>query len=289
MASRADNMRFIDTKKFHWATASACAHLAELSYKQADVVANVVAEEGFTECRFVESKKTDTQVFCMAQGNLVVIACRGTEGIRDFLTDAKFKRIPLEFPSSGSSCTESFSKSGMPTVKYGKVHRGGHIALESVWGDIRNFLMSHQGARIYITGHSLGGLLSVLLGSRLEVSGHNVMSIYTFGCPRVGNGVFARIADERVRHYRVRNNNDAVTRVPLRGFYRHSGFQYYFNAKGDPVIMSWFGHMIDHIVGRLHSLLARFARGQLFKSTDGLADHGMSQYRRLVDRASFER
>jgi triacylglycerol lipase len=276
-------IRFIDTEKFDWQNVKSCALLSQLAYKPPAVFENVAKEAGFKECQFIEDKETDTQAYCIADGNLVVIAFRGTESIRDFIQDAKFKRVALEFPSSGISCTQAFSKDRLPTVKYGNVHRGFKEALESVWLGIRGFIQKHPNAKVFLTGHSLGAALAVLLASRLEVSGHNIRAVYTFGCPRVGNSVFARIANDRFNHFRMRNNNDAVTRLPPRPLYKHSGFQYYWNVRGEIVVLSWFGHMTDHLAGRWQSFKARFKKGGAFKSTDGIADHGMDGYKSLSD------
>jgi hypothetical protein len=74
-----------------------------------------------------------------------------------------------------------------------------------------------QGYRIFITGHSLGGALAMLAGFLLlsyDKEGYSpLLSICTFGAPRVGNQAFGRWfnAVEVVRYV---NSEDTVPTVP---------------------------------------------------------------------------
>jgi len=45
----------------------------------------------------------------------------------------------------------------------------------------------HQDAKIMLTGHSLGGAVSVLAAAYLQQTYDNVECLYTMGQPRVGN------------------------------------------------------------------------------------------------------
>ena len=98
------------------------------------------------------------------------------------------------------------------------VHRGFQLALNQVWDDVHNRVMAYRQKRphseVCVTGHSLGGALAVLAFSRFaDVD----MSLYTFGCPRVGNAAFRqRVLSNMGRGiYRYVNYNDAVAHVPL--------------------------------------------------------------------------
>ena len=83
-----------------------------------------------------------------------------------------------------------------------------------------------EGHEIWITGHSLGGALAVLLAATLGETGRSVAGLYTFGAPRVGNGAFAdrlnaHMAD--AAHWRVANSGDLVPHVPPEPMFSHAG------------------------------------------------------------------
>lgn len=83
----------------------------------------------------------------------------------------------------------------------------------------------HRDAKIYITGHSLGGAIAVLAAPDVkETFVGSLAEVLTFGQPRVGNSEFAnwysgQFTNERVIHY-----GDLVPHVPpqANGFW-HGG------------------------------------------------------------------
>ena len=74
-----------------------------------------------------------------------------------------------------------------------------------------------KGYRLFIAGHSLGGALAMLSGFNLLTHDYetykDILSICTFGAPRVGNRDFCSWFDE-VDLVRYFNTEDAVTAVP---------------------------------------------------------------------------
>lgn len=98
------------------------------------------------------------------------------------------------------------------------VHLGFQLALNEVWREVHECVTSyralHPGVEICFTGHSLGGALAVLAFSRFR---DQDISLYTFGCPRVGNQAFRdRVLSNYGRGiFRFVNYNDAVAHVPL--------------------------------------------------------------------------
>ena len=97
------------------------------------------------------------------------------------------------------------------------VHRGFQLALNQVWEKVHKIVIDyrskHPRMEICFTGHSLGAALAVLAFSRFADLD---ISLYTFGCPRVGDGAFRdRVLSNPGRGiYRFVNYNDAVTHVP---------------------------------------------------------------------------
>lgn len=118
------------------------------------------------------------------------------------------------------------------------VHRGFQLALNQVWQKVHSvvtaYRRAHPQAEICFTGHSLGAALAVLAFSRFADPD---ISLYTFGCPRVGDGAFRdRVLANRGRGiYRYVNYNDAVAHVPTESLlYRHTPEKCYrFADNGD--------------------------------------------------------
>jgi hypothetical protein len=104
------------------------------------------------------------------------------------------------------------------------VHRGFQQALEQVWDQVHILVTDYRSKNpqkeILFTGHSLGGALAVLAFSRFADPN---ISLFTFGCPRVGDAAFRdRVLQNAGRGiYRFVNYNDAVTHVPTASFLYH--------------------------------------------------------------------
>ncbi|WP_170113330.1 lipase family protein [Ahniella affigens] len=78
----------------------------------------------------------------------------------------------------------------------------------------------NPNARLFITGHSLGGAMAVLAAASLQ-NFFGTITCYTFGAPRVGDRGFARML-ANVAMFRYELGDDLVTRVPPRAFgYQH--------------------------------------------------------------------
>ena len=137
----------------------------------------------------------------------------GTEDLKDVGIDIKVKPVPLE---------ESDDKI--------LVHRGFKDYADAALSDgILKFLVeyinSHQDEKFYITGHSLGGAVSIMLAVRLVDAGANMnnVKVLTFGAPAVGNKNFAEKYKEKINLTRAVMDSDIVD-VSLDVFgYTHFG------------------------------------------------------------------
>lgn len=101
-------------------------------------------------------------------------------------------------------------------------HTGFVAAYREVEKPIRTALRNatNPNARLFITGHSLGGAMAVLASGNLRGS-FGLITCYTFGAPRVGDRGLVQALDG-LEIYRYELGEDLVTRVPPRGFgYRH--------------------------------------------------------------------
>ena len=118
------------------------------------------------------------------------------------------------------------------------VHHGFQNALNQVWNTVHalvtDYRQNNSHNEICFTGHSLGAALAVLAYSRFSDPD---ISLYTFGCPRVGDAAFRdRVLSNPGRGiYRYVNYNDAVTHVPTDSLlYRQApGPCYRFTVEGN--------------------------------------------------------
>jgi hypothetical protein len=117
-----------------------------------------------------------------------------------------------------TSITHLFSP---PTL----VHLGFQSALGRLWEPVHttivNYRITNPQGKLIFSGHSLGGAMATLAYSRFL---DPLASLYTFGCPRVGDEAFCRRVLSRPGQpvYRFVNVNDAVAHVPLKSLlYRH--------------------------------------------------------------------
>jgi len=109
-----------------------------------------------------------------------------------------------------------------PPVKNAEVHVGFWDAYLSIANEtiaqIDNLRKKLPEYQLFVTGHSLGGALStivVLELARLLNISSNEIEHYTFGCPRVGNEVFANYFKTQIQHsYRVVNSRDIIPHLP---------------------------------------------------------------------------
>lgn len=181
------------------------ADLAHLAYFKPAYVEKQLKAWGYGTFRWLEDSETDTQAFVAGKGQHLVVCFRGTSSGTDAITDLKFFK------------TAAFGGRG-------KVHRGFNGALDSVWEKVRaavDDLGKHQ--KLFICGHSLGAGLSLLAAHRFALEGYNVVQVYVYGSPRVGNREFKEAYNELLvdKTFLHINNKDVVTQVPLEllGFY----------------------------------------------------------------------
>eukprot|EP00405_Crypthecodinium_cohnii_P020120 CAMPEP_0206481974 /NCGR_PEP_ID=MMETSP0324_2-20121206/38541_1 /ASSEMBLY_ACC=CAM_ASM_000836 /TAXON_ID=2866 /ORGANISM="Crypthecodinium cohnii, Strain Seligo" /LENGTH=320 /DNA_ID=CAMNT_0053959719 /DNA_START=214 /DNA_END=1173 /DNA_ORIENTATION=- len=104
---------------------------------------------------------------------------------------------------------------------------------EKTVGPIRDSLaaLGCRGLPIDITGHSLGGAMSVLAAFDLSKEGYNLRNVYTFGAPRVGDMTFHVAVRETVHVpiYRVTRSDDPIPLLPWRTTeFMHVGTEVYY-------------------------------------------------------------
>lgn len=145
----------------------------------------------------------------------VFIAVRGTEGIWEWLQDAKF--FPRPFHNvPGSGLTEdgftdmylSFSLTPSPSSTFLK--------------DVASLLSPN--AAVTVAGHSLGAALATLFALDMAFNTRFQICLYTLASPRVGDLTFHNLFDHVVPSaFRVANRLDVVTQLPPPLLYFHVG------------------------------------------------------------------
>ncbi|HEV2692238.1 MAG TPA: lipase family protein [Verrucomicrobiae bacterium] len=134
---------------------------------------------------------TAASALVVADGGDIYVAFQGSKAPRDFLQDGKFKLVPLVYLRHQSSqpCTA-------------EVHHGFledfDALCDKVVVQVRNWLDVMPKARIYITGHSLGGGIAILCAFVMARQNFPLVRVITFGQPRVGNAAFKKLYNQKV-------------------------------------------------------------------------------------------
>jgi hypothetical protein len=146
------------------------------------------------------------QGFWCVKDDVALLAFRGTSNPGQWIRDAQI--LPAGHP-------------------WGWVHKGFGDGVEAVADDLQRFTAAAKaiiGVKLWVTGHSLGGALSVIAAANLKID-QLTPTVYTYGQPRAGFGEFAGRFNRELpgRLYRFINQSDIVARVPPDPFYRHTG------------------------------------------------------------------
>jgi hypothetical protein len=251
--SRADQVPFAsagEVAKAAWAADAAMLAYARYGEKRM-VDADLDAIFGRAALAYKKIGVTDadwnapgTQAIFAGSATFAICAFRGTErdDPDDLVSDADLVLVPeSDYRPVSQDPGPALGHLSFVSLLFAEpcfVHRGFQLALNQVWEKVHSvvteYRRTHPHAEICFTGHSLGAALAVLAFSRFADPD---ISLYTFGCPRVGDGGFRnRLLSNRGRGiYRYVNFNDAVAHVPTESLlYRHTPEKCYrFTEAGD--------------------------------------------------------
>lgn len=226
-----------DTKSHSWANSYLLALMSYYAYASRPGINQATFEKEFKDrfagwgasaFDFVNDAKTGANAAIVTTPEAVLVIFRGTEtfygkyfrslpGIRqeDWITDFK---LSMYFPPGWGQNVG--------------VHRGFYNAAMAVYQKLRERVRNRAGStkKVWIAGHSLGGVMSVLTAHRLRAFGGTpVQGVYTYGSPRVGNLYFTqKYGPLQSNTHRWANYGDTVsmnfpgTPGPITG-YRHVG------------------------------------------------------------------
>jgi triacylglycerol lipase len=234
----------------HWIELSLFfAEVSRLAYFPSDMVTHVANAAGITEVTYLDRDGAQAYVFGNADDMLIV--CRGTEPHEwnDLKADANALTVLAEV---------------------GRIHCGFKREVDDLWPIIEQHIKENQRP-VWFTGHSLGAAMATICAGRCKLSSipSNPKSLFTFGCPRVGNRTYIRAVN--IPHYRWVHNNDIVTRIPPKWLgYKHSGFELYLDSDGQlRDVYSW-----QRSRDRFRGLCIGLFRGKL----DYFSDHPIATY-----------
>jgi hypothetical protein len=150
----------------------------------------------------------NTQRFYAINQAQVIVAWRGTQEPKDWLTDVMYRPMPAD----GSGC--DLKSACTPLTDVGSVHYGFLQAFEvakKLFTDRLTTIKDQAFNKdLFICGHSLGGSLALIHSA--ELKDRNPL-LYTYGMPRTFTAK-ALESLKAVTHFRHVNDADTITSVP---------------------------------------------------------------------------
>jgi hypothetical protein len=147
----------------------------------------------------------------------VVIAIRGTEGIKEWIHDAEFLQVPCPFLAGAGHTEDGF------TAMYQSLRTGAEPDSPTVVNALPKLSFPKPVGSVTICGYSLGGALATLLA--LDVAANTAFTdpaAYSYASPRTGDSLFASTYDQVVKDsYRIANRLDIVPELPPPIDYEH--------------------------------------------------------------------
>ena len=202
-------------------TDKVCCQLSILAYRSQDILHKSFIQD-FDKPR-CHSSDIDAQCITTISDGVFYIAFRGTESIRDWLSDANTIRVPMDLPS--------IVDEKRPKVHWGFLRQFRSLQ-EHIVNDILDYLINCRGIpKIVITGHSLGAAQASLAALYFSLF-YPLIDVYcyTFGSPRVGHSRFVHLFKKHVHdHKRFVNEDDPVTMIPFATRFIHLPNMYHID------------------------------------------------------------
>ena len=207
----------VNRGSIQWAAVYTLGHLAQIAYAEAGD--QVLRAKSLGADVVQPLAIGSSEGFVASDDKSVVISFRGTQGIRDIVTDT------LGFPAfmNGGIVHHGFSRA------IGSIYQSAIAAAEA-----QGALDPKQGKTIWVTGHSLGG--AIACGFSMVASKEKKLKIdgiVTYGQPLVMNSSLCRFMLDEYgdRYLRVVNGVDPIT--TLVKLYRHSGARVQIHDDGE--------------------------------------------------------
>ncbi len=246
----------------------ACALLDMMSYKSQlnEVIRDVISDFGYDIVNYANvDKNADTNFILLRSkepeeltGNyLNIVAVPGTEKMKDVQVDLRFSKVL--FGGSVPSEFEQYAKTEKTTSEQPLVHKGFNDYTQtafftpkedgSLGVDPLMDIIYKDNEDLILTGHSLGGSVAVLLGTRMVCMGvpPGKIQVVTFGAPAVGNKTFAKDYGDAVKHTRYTISGDPVHGLLqfIKAGYEQTGEE--IKCKPNPNSLKFSHNMSDYL------------------------------------------
>jgi len=239
------------------------ARLCGLAYRNDPTTADPDMRAEFPQA--INLSHPTTEGFVCANDDHLVIVIRGTDEPDDWLANLDFTQM---------------------NHYGGAIHRGFWLALNQIWSEVVELIEQLDNGRqhIWVTGHSLGGALAVLVAKRLEEEYRRPQAVFTFGAPRVANPS-AVAAFDAIPFFRFVNYDDLVPYLPFRFLgpkFVHLGDVYYFTRGGRLVdgARPWLA-LFCHAGRAIVLALAWYTVGRekaIYIASAGIREHAIGEY-----------
>ncbi|OMP02005.1 Lipase, class 3 [Corchorus olitorius] len=231
------------------------AMAAKLSYENRAFVERIVRDYwkmeliGYYNFWNDYQKKSNTQAIMVhdKSTNMIIVAFRGTEPFNadDWSTDLDLSWYELDemgkIHGGFMKALGLVMEKGWPLEVEQDENRP--LAYYTIREKLRQQLQQNKEANFMVTGHSLGGALSILFPAVLALHEEKWLldrleGVYTFGQPRVGDKKFKEFMEIQLqnhdfRYLRYVYCNDIIPRTPtddITFLYKHFGTCLYFNS-----------------------------------------------------------
>jgi hypothetical protein len=147
---------------------------------------------------------TNAEGFMATTPTDVVIAIKGSWELADWQNDLQLWQ---------ETCVDG-----------GQVHAGFRAATLHLLSVLTPELRQNAGyavKQLWLTGHSSGGAIAVLLAHRFHLIDIDVAGIYTYGAPKVGDSAYARIYPLRDRLHVFKTAGDIIPSMPASHYHLH--------------------------------------------------------------------
>ncbi|MCB0064926.1 MAG: lipase family protein [Caldilineaceae bacterium] len=155
--------------------------------------------------------------YIVSNGESVVIAIRGSGEADDWRNNLRCRQVPYRLG--------------------GAVHAGFSLAAygltQAIMAELRRAFPRYQGKPLWLTGHSSGGTVAILVAQELAAQKIAVAGIYTFGAPKIGDAEYAQRYPLRKKVHAFATLGDLVPLLPPAWPTWHGGhleFQRYYHV-----------------------------------------------------------
>lgn len=160
---------------------------------------SMLTARGWQIEKFVQkTSRADARAYLVSRGDVKILTVTGTEKIKDVEVDFRVGRVNL----NDNNALAPYDKKSADKFF---VHRGFRDYADVVLSDglaerLMTSLEKNPHETLYLTGHSLGGSVSVVAALRLADKGvdKSRFKVITFGSPAVGSRALAKAYEDKI-------------------------------------------------------------------------------------------